>query len=47
MKRGVFTHSDKSWDISKKSFVVFKDSVAQFIQKIVESSNKKLNTVSK
>ena len=47
MKDGVFTHSDESWDISKKSFAVFKDSVAQFIQKIVEYSNKKLNTVSK
>jgi len=39
MKHGVFTHSDESWDISKKSFAEFKDSVAQFIQKIVESSN--------
>lgn len=39
MKDGVFTHSDESWDISKKSFVVFKDNVAQFMQKIVESSN--------
>jgi len=44
MKNGMFTHSDESWDISKKSFEVFKDNVAQLIQKIVESSNKKLNT---
>lgn len=47
MKDGVFTHSDESWDISKKSFAEFKDNVAQFIQKIVESSNKRFNTVSK
>lgn len=39
MKDSVFTHSDESWDISKESFAVFKDSVTQFIQKIVESSN--------
>jgi hypothetical protein len=43
MKDGVFTHSDESWDISKKSFAEFKDSVAQLIQKIVESSNIKLD----
>lgn len=43
MKKGTFTHSDKSWDITKDTFLKFKEEVAQLIQDIVDSSNKKLN----
>ena len=43
MKRGTFTHSDESLDITKDTFLKFKEDVARMIQNIVDSSNKKLN----
>lgn len=44
MKKGLFTHSNESWDITKPTFFKFKDDVTKFIQDIVESSNRKLIT---
>lgn len=43
MKNGLFTHSNESWDISIPTFTKLKEDVTNFIQSIVESSNKKLN----
>jgi len=38
MKKGLFTHSDKSWDISAASFEEIKASVRHLIGQIVDSS---------
>ena len=41
-KDGLFTHSDESWDITKITFLKFKEDVAQFMKDIVELSERKL-----
>jgi len=45
MKRGIFSHSDESWDIGMNSFTELKTSVLRLIKNIVDSSNKQFVVV--